>query len=494
MGVHVVLDIVPQRIDPAAWAEAFDETARLLAAHPARLLGYGFRVAAGVRVPVFTRGVEQGGNDPAERRWCVVGDRATLGSGERQRMYRDLRRYTARIPPAPVASASATALAFLTAEPPADDVLALALSGVSRPAGRGTSAVTPVRVFGEGEQSTSCQLALLAAAMVVETRFPRDALVSGRFDREQAEAARRWASGVAGRAVALPVRVDAWRLVERLGAHLEGQALVRAVDALYLAESPAREAALLGVFGRTDAEPWFAGRLREHASPAEPGALRLAAAYLEATRDPARLLGFACIDPRGPRWTAEAFVAALASLRPRLDEGAIGHALGLVFGEGAARIEAAYRAASTRGGPVAETSPSTTVIEGLSAIDAMANATSPGELVAAQRERLLALAFMVRDVQRRVEDHGGPVSTGVALRTIATLLARGGPTLTDDAWDWIEREEDPEIGSFLAALVTLEAAEPEVAALRRVLLENRALCRYAAAASRDEGLAVVAVP
>ena len=96
--MHVILDIIPDRIDAAAWADAFEETLRLLEAHPARLLGYGFRAASGVRVPVYTRRVEQGGTDPAERRWCVVGDRATLGTGERQRMYKDLARYIVRNP------------------------------------------------------------------------------------------------------------------------------------------------------------------------------------------------------------------------------------------------------------------------------------------------------------------------------------------------------------------------------------------------------------
>ena len=61
-------------------------------------VGNGFRAASGVRVPVYTRRVEQGGTDPAERRWCVVGDRATLGTGERQRMYKDLARYIVRNP------------------------------------------------------------------------------------------------------------------------------------------------------------------------------------------------------------------------------------------------------------------------------------------------------------------------------------------------------------------------------------------------------------
>src|SRR5262249_35013065 len=157
----------------------------LMEAHPARLLGYGFHIVGGVRVPVYTRAVVQGGPDPAERRWCVVGDRATLGTGERQRMYRDLGRYVTRTSPANGAEGAAPL-----------DILGAPFSAT-------------VRVFGEGEQSEPCQLALLSAAMVIETRFPRSALVSGAFEREQAEAARRWAKGILGADLALPVRVDA---------------------------------------------------------------------------------------------------------------------------------------------------------------------------------------------------------------------------------------------------------------------------------------------
>ena len=66
------------------------------------------------------------------------------------------------------------------------------------------------------------------------------------------------------------------------------------------------------------------------------------------------------------------------------------------------------------------------------------------------------------------------------------MLARGGPILTEDAWDWIDREDDPDLCAFLAALATLEPADAEGAALRRALLENRALCRYAAGVSRGD--------
>jgi hypothetical protein len=364
--VHVILDIAPHRIDAAAWAEAFEETRALVEAHPARLLGYGFRVVAGARVPVFTRSVVQGGYDPAERRWCVVGDRSTLWAGERQRMYRDLARYTARCAPAGDGAER-------------EDVL------VTMAEGEATAPET-VRVFGEGEQSEPCRTALLAAAMVVETRFPTQALVSGRFDRAQAEVAWRWAQGVLGRGLALPVRVDAFRLVERLGAHFEGDTLARVVDRLFLSAPEARD-------------------------------------------------------------------------RP----------LALVLGPAAARLCAAER--------VKETPPEETVAPGM---EALAGVASPGELDASELERVHALASAVRETQRGIEDHGGPVSTGAARRTVVSLLARSGPTLTEDAWDWIDREEDPELCAFLTALAALTPPPGEQAGLRRALLENRALCRYAA--------------
>jgi hypothetical protein len=455
MGVHVILDIVPQRIDAAAWADAFEETRRLVEAHPARLLGYGFRIVAGVRVPVFTRAVVQGGQEPSERRWCVVGDRATLGTGERQRMYRDLRRYTARAPSAE--------------RPLPDDILQAPPSAT-------------VRVFGEGEQSEPCQLALLAAAMLIETRFAPNALVSGCFEREQAEAARRWAKGVLGSALALPVRVDAFRLVERLGGGLEGEALVRAVDQLYLAEPGAREAALLGIFGRAEAEPWFARKLREHAAPGDPGALRLLAAHLDALHDIPRLASLACVDARGPCWAPEPFAIALAGLaRPRLEEAALEQALGVVFGEGAGRLCAAFRAAGARGSGGAGPA-----IAQESGVEKLAGIASPAELAPGERDRVHAMALSVRDAQReRGDPTGPPPSGGAARRTVASLLSRG-PTLTEDAWDWIDREPDPDLCAFLAALAAFEPADADQAALRRVLLENRVLCRYAAGVRRPE--------
>jgi hypothetical protein len=71
----------------------------------------------------------------------------------------------------------------------------------------------------------------------------------------------------------------------------------------------------------------------------------------------------------------------------------------------------------------------------------------------------------------------------VLRRTIAAILARSGPTLTEDAWAWIQREDDVGVLRLLLGLAMLDPGGPPALA-RRALFENRALCRHAAAASR----------
>jgi hypothetical protein len=502
MGARVVLDIVPRRIEPADWAEAYDEARTLLLAHPARLLGYDWRTVAGVPLPVYTRAVERDRDDPGARRWCVAGERASLAMGEPQTMYRDLGRYlasTAHEAPCPALDDVLFAVA-VDAEGAGSEAAGRALPAHpvpvstrwphASPAPHGRSVARPggglARVLGGAGPGAACGLPLLAAAMIVEARFPRWAMVHGEVDRDQADAARRWAEGVLGRPIALPVRVDAWRLVERLGARFEGQALVRAVDALHLGVGEKRDATLLGLFGRAQAESWWLGKLRAHARPDEAGALRLMAAHLDATRDVGRLCGLACLDARGPRYAPEALMTALATLRARpgglgrVDDAAIEQALALVFGAGAARLMEVLRRREDAKEP-----PEVPAASGGAAdLEALATLPSPGDLTALQREHVHALALVAGGLQA---DERAPAAGGAALQALATLLARSGPTLTEDAWDWIAREDDADLMRFLAALAALDDPGAELALVRRALFENRALCRYALGARRDAG-------
>jgi hypothetical protein len=475
MGAHVILDIVPQRIDPEAWADAFEETLRLLSSHPSRLMGYDFRTTAGIRVPVYTRSIELDPSDPERRRWCVAGDRSTVLAlpGDCLTMHRDLRHYLGRCRPG--------------FEPPEDMLAHELLHGEPPP--------TSGRISGDGPASGPQHLAVLGAAMVVESRFPRHAMVGGDIDREQADAARRWVEGVLRRPIALPVRVDAWRLVERLSAHVEGEARVRAADRLYLADPSRKDAMLLRVFGRAEAEPWWLDKLREHPRPDASGALPLAVAYLDAYRDLPRLCGLACLDPRGPKYLPDAFVEALAVIQHagrerRFDDGALQQTLGAVFGAGAARLSAAFR---TRAAGLeaerraAETPAAAGRAEGRrdDAIPA-----SPSELSAEQQREVQALAFAA--IHKRPAASGAqaaaPSSLGLR-RAIAAALAQAGPTLTEDAWAWIEREEDHELLGFLGALAALGPRDAATARIARAIFESRELCRFAVAATSRAALA-----
>ncbi|WP_437828767.1 hypothetical protein [Sorangium sp. So ce1153] len=190
MGVHVILDIDPRGIDEAEWAATYDETLALLEAWQPRLLGWGWRSIEGVRVPMYMRSLRHYGDDPRRVCWSVVGDRDSLQTAECQSLYRDLGRYAAR-----------------RGQCPDGDIVVTA----AMPDRGDTS--DPVRVFGGKTQSCPYHFALLAAAMLVEERFPRHAMVSGDIDRGQAEEARRLAAPILGRDLPLPVRVDAPRLI-----------------------------------------------------------------------------------------------------------------------------------------------------------------------------------------------------------------------------------------------------------------------------------------
>ncbi|APR77146.1 Hypothetical protein A7982_02493 [Minicystis rosea] len=509
MGVHVILDIVPQRIDPAAWAEVWSDVRALLSAHHAPLLGYDWSTAAGVPLPVYTRSIERDADDPVAHRLSIAGERATLAVGAQQTIHRDLGRYIGRCPTLATApddillSAAGVAPDDATngpvsrrgsaSEPPAS-LRALPAFPVPTaperrsPAGHVHEGI--IQVLGEAPCPAPCVLPLLGAAMLVEARFPRHALVHGDIDHDLADAARRWAERVLGRAVALPVRVDAWRLVERLGVKLSGQALLRAVERLHLAPPAKRDAALLSLFERNEAEPFWLGRLA--ATARTGGAREVVAAYLDATHDLTRLCGLACLDGRGPRLPPDALVELLASLRPEPDAKALGEALKIVFGAGAPRLASSYREKIEARAAAPPESNGVPRAHGAAPdpdhLDRLPTLASPADLGPAQREHVHAVAWLARMLLGRIEARSEATERPALHRTIAALLARGGPTLTEDAWEWILREDDVAVLRFLVALAALDPRTSAVSHVRRALFENRALCRYAAAASRDEPL------
>jgi hypothetical protein len=517
MGVHVILHINPQSINADDWARVHDDTLALLEAWPIPLLGWGVRSVEGVQVPMYMRSLRCDERDPRNAHWSVIGDKGSLQTGECQTLYRDLRHYKRQLN-RPFNEDIVTA----AAAPEKDDT-----SGSAR-------------VFGDKTQGYPFHFAVLAAAMLVEERFPRAAMVWGNIDRGQAEEARRMAAPILGREMPLPIRVDAPRLIERLRADFKGDALAQAFNRVFLTDVDNRYEAMLHAFpGEEGAREWLR-ELAHYSSPSSLGVLGLLIAWLNAGRPLREACRLACADPNGPRFSPEELVDAIAAtwigvprpLREAMDvfrkpDGA-SHTVETLFGsflldcsaigrrlhihaEPAALRDELMAAFGDAGGALAERlrDKSDTrerdlrmgVEELKSFIESartrsgddpasLATLRSPEEMSEVTRLAVHVMTYVVLRTLSNFREEGSKMSvhladTKKARRLCAWLLRKYGPTLTEDAWDAILTEEDSEALAWLAALASLRVDELRASQVRRALFENVALRRYGRMVGRD---------
>lgn len=517
MGVHVILDIDPNGIDPDAWAAAYDETLALLESWRPRLLGWGIRSFEGSRVPVYARSVRDG-HTPDDLGWSVVGDRGSMQTAECQSLHRDLAHYTRR----------------LRDEPSHEDIVVAAADP------KNEYVCGPVRVFGDKTQGHPYHFAVLAAAMLIEERFPGRAMVRGDIDRGQAEEARRMAVSILGRALTLPVCVDAARLVERLRTRCDDEALPRAFRRVFLAEGDEEHEAVLREFpGTLGAREWLRG-FEGNKDPSSIGVVRLLVDWLNAGRDVRDACRLLCEAPEGPGFSPEGFVDALAGtwvaiprwVREPLDafrrpRGAP-HTVWSLFGSVLLDMEATgrhlrvYIEPATLEAALSEVFGERGPALGARLVDQSA------KLEARLREQADRVRNLVAQANARVDDDTESLAAGCSVdamgehqrtwvrgmawsvaRGIATvredprvaevladakkakglivrMLADRGPTLTEDAWDSVVAESDIGVLVWWAVLLTLDASEIHASQVRRAFFENAELRRYAMAIGRDE--------
>lgn len=113
------------------------------------------------RIPVYTRSIVFDAEaSPTEACWRVVGDRESLQTAECQSIHRDFRDIRPR------GDRSAAVVS--------DIVVAAAAPERDHTGG-------PVRVFGDKTQGYPYHLAMLAAAMIIEGRFPSERDGLGRY-------------------------------------------------------------------------------------------------------------------------------------------------------------------------------------------------------------------------------------------------------------------------------------------------------------------------
>lgn len=297
MGIYLTLDILPHAIDPAAWSDLYEETRAFLAACPQGIVRLRRKAVGKAERIYFSRNLEreddEAGPDDGHF-WTVGGALEDLSSAETFDLYRNLDHYRRSWD------------GSLTAPGPNDDILT----------GMGTRTVFSAKTQGGG-----CHIPLLGAAMMIETAFPLAAVVSGDIDAETAREAQALVTAVCGRATALPVRVDAVRLLHRLSADRDAAQAMDDFDDLFLGPMDQGLRVLADAFGEAALASWYGDLMNKNeAWPTRLGGQRMITHWLNAGLSVDRLIELACVDDAGPHADpvelAEALAAAWVTAPP----------------------------------------------------------------------------------------------------------------------------------------------------------------------------------
>lgn len=518
MGIHVVLGVRWNAVDPAVWGAVYDETLTLLQAHPSQLLGFARRPLLGRRVTMYTKAIEQ--DHGAERRWSVAGDRRSMRFAE---VFSLLRAHPGR-------RSRQGELRVDDADEAGDADLVLQDPELRR----------ADRMFGARTQGEPYHLPVVAAGLVVEARLPGSALLWGDIDEADARKAKQWAEEILGRELPMPVLLDAPALLRRLSRRWTGEALIHAFVRRFLGEPAAGLASALAAVERPDAEAYLQRCLcrrdpRDDGGPALVDGVR---GWLLATGDVARLCALsraampaaeiaeliaragALIPPelreRAARCkeiplpsrpdvsslSLRGFLRAVSLDRdwggPAFSEGALESALSQAYPGRGAELLAYVREESRQfEGLVArccdaveEAARLMAEIEPYQDVGELVALRSADELLPRSRQRLAAFAYALRCAQEagRQARSGLPREPAAVRSLLVQIASERGPTLTEHAWGWILEEGDPGVLGVLLDLFCCEPTSEEGWRLRRAIVESRVLSAEVARMLGDEAV------
>lgn len=515
MGVYVQSQIVPERIESEPWHALYLRTLAFLSDCPLPLMG--LRRVPGNRVDrrVYSRVLEHDAGDPGRRHWHTVGDFESMEQGESFVLYADIGYYRGD--------------ARSHREEPPEDILQYHLGD------DGSS----FNVFNAKTQGHAYHTPMLAAAMLIEDAFPLYAFTSGDIDRAQAEQAQAMIEQTLGLQVALPLCVDGERLLERISRYLKGKDAIECFDRLFRGD----EDTLFRIAPARELEAWLADALRTYQSPRALGVTGLAMHWLNADRDLATLCRVACLSETGPRFDPTAFAETLAGTwimvppevrsalapfdRPAGVPDSVHTQLGMALldmsGFKGRRIRRhiprdAVVAVLTelfpaQAGPIRDAidAQAGSITRGLDSVRAPVAAldqfsreeseTGDGhsflsfQSVASMTERQRALfnyfAYTANRLLGMLPEQLPESATWTHAECIG-MLERGcdahGITLTEDAWAWIDAEQDRDLLAMLISFAAMNQSEQRFWNMRLALFERRAFAQAVLAASRDQTL------
>jgi hypothetical protein len=185
-----------------------------------------------------------------------------------------------------------------------------------------------------------------------------------------------------------------------------------------------------------------------------------------------------------------AMLLARSPLACRLDEGAMEAAFAKVFHARAAELVAEARAETqaveaTIARLCDAIEQAERFLDGLEpyqGVGAMAALRSARRLGARRRMQLAGMAYSLREMFAG-EKAGGPGSGCLAgkdldeaRRWMVAAGERGSALITEEAWGWMLREEEPAVVGVLVRMACARATDGESQKVQRAVWENRVLC------------------
>ena len=276
MGTYIRLSVLPEEISQQDWKRVYKETVILMQAYDFAEIKE--KKLFDTQIPVYVKSKE---HEEPSRFWRTCGNLGSKKFAETFRLYSDIKMYREAAP------------AFNNET----DILK----------GYESSVV----VFNAKTQGYPYHLYILAIAMLIESRFPKFASVSGDIDHLQCVKAKQWADTHLSTPIKLPLRVDPQQLLNRFSPENESEK-IELIEKWTIAD---QEKIMEIVYKNSDNETfhnWIKEKLVKYSSPTQIGAVKLLVYYLNLVKEPDSLFFMACKEEGGPKYNPEEMLRAIA--------------------------------------------------------------------------------------------------------------------------------------------------------------------------------------
>lgn len=264
MGLFIHLTVNSHNIAPEQWEETYQESLLLLKRFPAPLMRLHREEIHGQKRYMLTTNIIKE-KDTQDEHWEIDGDLLSYQRAETFQLYRHLKQWLPNKDDKEVLWADEDSLDYVE--------------------GNG------VDIFGYKTQGYPYHLAVLAVAILFESRFPNNIYLIGDIDRTQVESVITWMNRILATPVTVPVCLDGKSLYTRLDSLYDDSSLaIRRFKTLYRDTDKEQLETLLRYGNRTLVLQEWTEELRYYSSLSQLGVIKLISQFLSVTQDIRQLI------------------------------------------------------------------------------------------------------------------------------------------------------------------------------------------------------------